>query len=102
MVDGVVKATEAKTLNIKPDCAITVGDAYDSNSTVIAHSKLIPSATLFFSGALANLKVYSVAIPPGDLAILTGTPVDMKKDNVINFKDLALFAKKWQDILLFP
>jgi glycine/serine hydroxymethyltransferase len=73
---------------------MTIGAAYDGNSSD-------PNVTITsirpFSGALANLKVYSVAIPPGNLAMLMGTPIDMKQDvdNRINFKDLALFANNW-------
>jgi hypothetical protein len=95
VVDGLVNATEVKTLNIWPDCPISVGATYDGNSTIVARPMLTPA--YFFTGALANLKVYSVAIPPRDLVMLMGTPIDMKQDadNRINFKDLALFANNW-------
>jgi hypothetical protein len=84
-----------------------VGSSYDGNSTAIPPLSQVITPTLanFFSGALANLKVYDVAIPPKDLAILMGTPIDMKvdADNRINFKDLALFANNWMvGPVLFP
>jgi hypothetical protein len=108
MVDGVVNATEAKNINIWPGCDMVIGGGYDGNSTAVP--PVIGNPMDFLSGALSNLKVYSVAIPPKDLAILMGTtewmgtptPIDMKVDNVINFKDLALFAKKWMQTNLFP
>ncbi len=98
MVDGVVNATKVMTLNIWPDCNMTIGGGYDGNSTAPPSDPnrvITPDDSLFFSGALANLKVYGFAIPPKDLAVLMGTPADMKQDNAINFKDLALFAKNW-------
>ncbi len=98
MVDGVVNATKVMTLNIWPDCNMTIGCGYDGNSTAPPSDPnrvITPNTALFFSGALAKLQVYSVAISPKDLTILMGTPIDMKVDNVINFKDLALFAKNW-------
>jgi hypothetical protein len=39
-----------------------------------------------------------VPFPLNDLAMLTNTPIDMKQDYVINFKDLALFAAHWRDV----
>ncbi len=97
MVDGLVNATKVMTLNIWPDCNMTIGCGYDGNSTAVppTSNAITPNSGLFFSGALANLKVYGFAIPPKDLAVLMGTPADMKQDNAINFKDLALFAKNW-------
>jgi hypothetical protein len=102
MVDGVVNATAVRTLNIWPGCDMTVGAGYDGNSTAVPPPVNGITPMNFFSGALANLKVYSVAIPPRDLAILMGsmgtpigTPIDMNSDSVINFKDLALFANNW-------
>ena len=99
MVDGLVNATEVKTLNIWPNCPMTVGAAYDGNSSD-PNVRITPIRP--FSGALADLKVYNIAIPLRDLAVLMGTPLDMNKDNKINFKDLAALANKWMTTTLFP
>jgi hypothetical protein len=92
MVDGVVNATEVKTLNIWPSCPMTVGSAYDGNS-YDPNVQITPIRP--YSGALAKIEVYNVYVPPGNLAILMSTPIDMKKDSVINFRDIAIFARNW-------
>jgi hypothetical protein len=100
LVDGVVNATEIKTLNIFPDCNLTVGAAYDGNSTNDPNFVLAP--IYYLSGAVASVKVYSVAIPPDDLAILMGSKIDLKKDDVIDFKDYAVLANDWLKEQLWP
>jgi hypothetical protein len=104
LVDGVVNAIEGpKTLNIFADCNVTVGAAYDGNSNdpnVKIARALTPILNL--SGAVANVKIYDVAISPGNLAILMDAPMDMNNDNVIDFKDIALFANNWLKTLLWP
>jgi hypothetical protein len=102
VVDGVVNATKVMTLDIWPSCPMTIGSCYDGNSTD-PNVKITADTGNFYTGAMSSLKVYGVAISPKDLAVMTGTPIDMKVDNVINFKDLALFAKKWMvGPVLFP
>jgi hypothetical protein len=101
MVDGVINATEGpKTLNIFPDCNVTVGAAYDGNSTIIPGRSLTP--VFYLSGAVASVKIYNVAIPLRDLAILMGTPIDIVVDKKINFLDLAKLANNWMKTALFP
>jgi hypothetical protein len=98
MVDGVVNVTEPnKNLNIWPNNPLYLGSACDGNTAVINPWAVTPVFQL--SAAVASVKIYSVAMSINDLKVLTNTPVDMKQDYLINFKDFALFANHWYDNL---
>jgi hypothetical protein len=90
VVDGVVREVEDKDLAIYQNNPVTVGCRYDYNT-----GTLVLTPTLNFTGAVASVKVYAGAVPPGDLAIWMGSPLDLTKDNNINFKDLAVMGLKW-------
>ena len=93
LVDGIVNATETHTLDISPNDPMTAGAAYEGDPDDANDANIAP--IYYLSGALAKVEVYNVYVPPENLAILTGTPIDMKQDSVINFKDLAVLAYKW-------
>jgi hypothetical protein len=58
-------------------------------------NKIVPDMGRTYKGAIAKIEVYDYAMTAGQMAMVMGSSIDMKKDNVIDFKDLALFAKQW-------
>jgi hypothetical protein len=93
VTDGQINTNVIRNLNLWPNNPMTVGGAYNGNPDDVNNPTI--TGGYFYSGALAKLEVYNVYVPPGNLAILMGTPIDMKKDSVINFRDIAIFAKNW-------
>ena len=87
IVDGIVNATEAKTLNIWDANEVTLG-TYDANSTQ-------PMNAINYKGSVSKIEVYDYAMAPGELAIKMGSPADLYPDDKIDFKDLAVLGDNW-------
>ncbi len=88
VVDGVIREIAAKDLQILPANPVVAGCRYYWVSPTIYPME-------YFSGSVASIKVYGQAVPPEDLAVLMGSPVDLKQNNLINFSDFAVFALNW-------
>jgi len=105
VVDGVINASEDKTLNIWDANAVVLGtysvDAYDPNvvpplgSVKWGNSWIVPARTIMFSGSVSKIEVYDYAMTPGQLAMKMGSPINLINDTIINFKDFAVLANKW-------
>jgi hypothetical protein len=74
---------------------MTLGAAYDGDSALTRKITLNTATPLM--GAIAKLEVYDYYMTSGQLIFLMGTPLDMSvdADNIINFKDIAVFANSW-------
>ena len=94
IVDGVIREIEDKDINIWQGDPIMVGNRYAKDTTT---GRITQNATLGYVGSLASVKVYAGYYPPEDIAVLMGPPLDLHlpKNNVIDFKDFAVFGLKW-------
>jgi hypothetical protein len=100
ITNGKMNTNRPRTLNIWPDCPMVLGGAYDGDSYLLKPWALTYGAGYKYDGALAELKIYNIAADPftfiGMPNLATGDVPE-----VINFKDIAVFANSWmaQDML---
>ena len=94
VVDGIRSTRENnRTLVIRSGDPVVLG-TYNIPITS-EPNKIVPDMGRTYKGAIAKIEVYDYAMTAGQMAMVMGSSIDMKKDNVIDFKDLALFAKQW-------
>jgi hypothetical protein len=85
---------------------MVIGSVYDGDAGVSTVSSGAnrprggASTAWWLTGAISKLEVYNVGLTAGQLMWLTGdgsSPLDMNvdADNIINFKDIAIFANSW-------
>jgi hypothetical protein len=99
IVDGVIRNAEAKTLAIRDNQWVALGAGYSADA---AWSNTWtrgcrPADWTRYSGAVSSIRVYDYYIPPDELIMLTGSPIDLYRDvdNIINFMDFAVLANNW-------
>jgi hypothetical protein len=104
ITDGKLNSNVTKSLNIWPNCYMQLGCALNGDPYLATRSTIAVLDTSHFTGALADLRIYNVYTDPGALAMSFGTPMNMQTGDVpevIDFKDIAVFANVWmtQDLL---
>jgi hypothetical protein len=88
LTDGMLNTSVTRSLNLWPDCYMLIGGACDGDPNLLPRNKMTPG--YFYSGAIAKIEIYDVFVAPSYLNLKTGDSPE-----IINFKDIALFANKW-------
>jgi hypothetical protein len=106
VVDGQINAREAKTLNTWSNVPVMVGAPFTPRTGLPRKAwnrGYAPYYAAHYNGSVSKIEFFGYAMTPAQLAMRMGSPVDMNKDNIITFKDLAIFAKNWMlGPVLFP
>jgi len=99
ITDGKINSNVARSLDIWPNCYMTVGMALDGDPYLLRRWQMTPNAgTALSNGAISELKVYNLYTDPGALALWMNSPVNLAAGDVpeiIDFKDAAVFANDW-------
>ena len=78
-----------------------------TGSLKIGCEPFTPTSGLF-NGLVDEVQIYKTALSPSQVAWLAGytsvlsIPADLHQDNVIDFKDFAVLADSWLEVILWP
>jgi hypothetical protein len=97
VVDGKLCTDVTRTLDPWPKGYMGIGAEYAGDPNLLPKWKM--TYTQWYTGAVADLRIYNVFTNPIDYAMsVGGSPMNLKTGDVpeiIDFKDIALFANRW-------